>query len=113
MRVRRYGTSITGLLWSLMLALIAAASIEGHGVTFFGGLLCAASFLGLVFHSAFVSVAKTSEPHYDLSEWSKAVREKHGDHAVIILNGDGSVAVESGGRKINFPNAADAVRAAN
>ncbi|RYF38588.1 MAG: hypothetical protein EOO38_24555 [Cytophagaceae bacterium] len=112
MPVRRYGSSVTGLIWSFVLLAGGAASIPSHGVTLTGGTLCILGLAGLVYCAAFVLVARSSETAYNLNEWSKAVRERYGDQAIITLHPDGRVSVEVQGQKTDFPTPTEAIRVA-
>lgn len=112
MTVRRYGHSVTGLMWSAVFLTGAAASIGLYGVTLTGVGLCAFGLVGLIYYATFFTVARSSETAYNLNEWCKAVRERHGAQAIIILNPDGLVSVEVQGQKIDFSTPTDAIRVA-
>lgn len=112
MLLRKYSSSISVCLWALLVLASAVSSIV-QGASVLGGVVSILGLAILVLSAAYFLVARNSPPRYDLSEWSKAVREQHGDHAVIVLNAGGSVTVDANGQTTEFATATDVIRVAS
>lgn len=101
---------LISILWTLVVVAPAVASIALQGLTLTGGGLGVLGLAGLVVSSTLFAVERDSVPRYDLSEWSKAVREQNGENAVIVLNVEGSVTIDANGRKIDFATPTGAIQ---